>query len=177
MAKRRVFFSFHYAGDAWRTNQVRNAGVVEGDQTVSPNQWEEVKRRGDKAIKAWIDAQLATRSCAIVLIGAETSTRRWIRYEIERAWNSGKGVIGVHVHNLKDEDGDQSQKGVNLFEQFTIGKGVDICNMADVVKAHDPPTTDSKAAYRIITEHLAVWVEEAIEIRREYGDSHARHIY
>lgn len=169
MTKRRVFFSFHYEGDAWRTSQVRNAGVVEGDQTVSPNQWEEVKRGGDKAIKAWIDAQLASRSCAIVLIGTETSTRRWIQYEIKRAWDSGKGVVGVYVHNLKDKDKTQSRKGANPFELFTIGKGADVCNAADVVKAYDPPTTDSKTAYRIIAGHLAAWVEEAIEIRDEFG--------
>ena len=119
--KRRVFFSFHYEQDAWRTNQVRNAGVVEGDQTISPNQWEEVKRRGDKAIKAWIDQQLASRSCAIVLIGSQTASRRWIQYEIKSAWESGKGVVGVHVHNLKDKNGDQSPMGGNPFRRFTIG--------------------------------------------------------
>ena len=169
MAKRRVFFSFHYEQDAWRTNQVRNAGVIEGDQTVSPNQWEQVKRSGDKAIKAWIDQQLASRSCAIVLIGSQTATRHWIQYEIKSAWESRKGVVGVHVHNLKDEDEAQSLMGVNPFEQFTIKQGLDMCNMADVVKAHTPPTSDSKETYRIITENLADWVEEAIRIRDEWG--------
>lgn len=169
MAKRRVFFSFHYEQDAWRTSQVRNAGMVEDDQTVSPNQWEEVKRGGDKAIKAWIDRQLASRSCAIVLIGSRTAERRWIQYEIQRAWESDKGVVGVHVHNLKDKDASQSPMGENPFKQFTIEQGVDMCNMADVVKAYAPPTSDSKETYRIITENLADWVEEAIRIRKDFG--------
>ena len=169
MAKRRVFFSFHYEQDAWRTSQVRNAGMVEDDQTVSPNQWEEVKRGGDKAIKAWIDRQLASRSCAIVLIGSQTAPRRWIRYEIESAWSSGKGVVGVYVHNLKDKDKTQSPKGANPFKQFTISRGVGVCSMAEVVKAYIPSTNDSKETYRIITENLADWVEEAIRIRDEWG--------
>ena len=169
MAKRRVFFSFHYEQDAWRTSQVRNAGVVEDDQTVSPNQWEEVKRGGDKAIQRWIDQQLAHRSCAIVLIGSQTATRCWIQYEIKSAWELGKGVVGVHIHNLRDKEKNQSPIGANPFKRFTIGQGADARNMADVVKAYNPLTSDSKEAYRIITKNLADWVEEAIQIRSESG--------
>lgn len=37
MAKRLVFFSFHYSKDAWRAPQVRNMGKVEGSSTFSDN--------------------------------------------------------------------------------------------------------------------------------------------
>ncbi len=37
MPKRQVFFSFHYEADAWRAAQVRNMGVVEGNEPVSDN--------------------------------------------------------------------------------------------------------------------------------------------
>lgn len=29
---RKVFFSFHYQPDNWRVSQVRNIGVIEGNQ-------------------------------------------------------------------------------------------------------------------------------------------------
>ena len=43
MAKRQVFFSFHYNRDSWRASQVRNMGKVDGNSTFSDNDWEEVR--------------------------------------------------------------------------------------------------------------------------------------
>ena len=78
MAKRRVFFSFEYRKDAWRASMVRNMGKVDNSSTFSDNDWEEVKWKSDTAIKKWIDDQMTMRSCIVVLIGATTSTRRWV---------------------------------------------------------------------------------------------------
>jgi hypothetical protein len=91
---RNVFYSFHYDNDAWRASQVRNMGVVDGNTPIRDNDWEEVKKGGDKAIEKWIDDQLSGRSCAVVLVGAETANRPWVIHEIARAWNLGKGVVG-----------------------------------------------------------------------------------
>ena len=49
--KRKVFYSFHYEPDSWRASQVRNMGEVEGNEPVSPNDWEEIKKGKDDAIK------------------------------------------------------------------------------------------------------------------------------
>ena len=90
MAKRQVFYSFHYAKDSWRAAQVKNMGVVEGNTPVSANEWEDVKRKGRTAIENWINSVMAWRSCVVVLIGEETYSREWCKYEIEHAWKSGK---------------------------------------------------------------------------------------
>ena len=84
MAKRQVFFSFEYNKDAWRASQVRNMGKVDNSSTFSDNDWEEVKEKTDAKIREWIDNQMAKRSCLVVLIGATTSGRKWINYEIEK---------------------------------------------------------------------------------------------
>ena len=97
MAKRRTFFSFHYKPDNWRAAQVRSMGVVEGNEPVSDNDWEEVTGGGDDAIKEWIDDQMKGRSCVIVLVGNKTAGRKWIKYEIEKAWNDGKGLLGIYT--------------------------------------------------------------------------------
>ena len=55
MTTRKVFYSFHYVPDAWRASQVRNMGVMEGNQPASDNDWESIKKKGDAAIKSWID--------------------------------------------------------------------------------------------------------------------------
>lgn len=161
---RKAFYSFHYQPDSWRASQIRNMGLVEGNRPVSDNEWETITSGGDSEIEEWIDEQLYGRSVAVVLIGADTAGRKWIKYEIKRAWDGGKGVLGVHIHNLKDSQGYQSSKGNNPFGWFTI-EGV---NMASIVKAYDPPYVTSTYVYDDIKANLADWIESAIEIRAEY---------
>ena len=92
---RKAFYSFHYIPDNWRASQVRNMGAIEGNIPVSDNDWEEITKGGDKAIQKWIDGQINGKSCAIVLIGTNTAGRKWIKYEIKKSWNDGKGVLGI----------------------------------------------------------------------------------
>lgn len=161
---RRVFYSFHYKADCDRASQVRNMGVVEGNRPATDNEWEEVKKGGDRAIQAWIDGQLYGKSCALVLIGSGTAGRPWINYEIKKAWADGKGVLGVYVHNLKTLSGQQSSKGRNPFEAFNL----DGTPLSSIVKVYDPPFIDSKQVYAYISSNLAAWFDEAIRIRGEY---------
>ena len=161
--KRRVFFSFHYEADAWRAAQIRNAGVLDGNEPVSDNSWEQVKRGGDAAIKQWIDEQIASRSCVVVLIGTNTADRKWVKYEIKRAWATDKGVVGIYVHNLKDRSGSPAPRGENPFERLTFTNTR--IPITKFVKAYESPTTDSQLAYRHITQNIERIVEEAIEIR------------
>ncbi|MFC1714829.1 TIR domain-containing protein [Candidatus Poribacteria bacterium] len=169
---RKVFFSFHYKPDNWRAAQVRNMGVIEGNAPVSDNDWEAVTGRGVKAIEDWIDGQIKGKSCAVVLIGANTAGRKWINYEIEKSWNDGKGLFGIYIHNLKaapvppDTEGKQSSKGNNPFDGFTVGE--DKKELSSIVKAYDPPFTTSTYVYNHIKENLADWVEKAIEIRDSF---------
>ncbi len=161
---RRVFFSFHYKPDNWRGSQIRNMGVIEGNRPVSDNDWEQITRGGDEAIQDWINEQMEGKSCISVLIGANTAGRKWIKYEIKKAWNDDKGVLGIYIHNLKDKERNQSSKGRNPFDDFTI-KGE---KLSKIVKAYDPPYLTSTFVYDHIKENLIDWVEEAIEIRNKY---------
>ena len=163
--KRQVFFSFHYEEDCWRVQQVKNMGVVE-DSTplLSGNEWEEVKKSGDKAVEKWIDDNMKYRSCVVVLVGSKTAGRKWVKYEIEKAWNDGKGVVGIYIHNLKDASGEQSTKGRNPFEDFNV----DGVKLSEIVKCYDPPFITSTYVYDDIKENIENLVEKAIEIRSRY---------
>lgn len=163
---RRVFYSFHYKPDCTRAAKVRNMGVVEGNKSATDNEWEEITEGGDKAIKKWIDEQLDGKSCNVVLIGENTAGRKWINYEIESTWNSKKGLVGVYIHRIKDLDGNYALKGRNPFEDFTIGEKKKA--MSSVVKVYNPPYTESKDVYNYISENIADWIEEAIDIRDNY---------
>jgi len=152
--------------DCWRASQVRNIGSIEGNQAISDNDWEEVTKGGDQAIKDWIAAQLSGKSCTVVLIGSNTAGRKWINYEIAEAWNANKGVVGIYVHNLKDADGKQSAKGGNPFAHVTMTR--DQAKMSAIVKAYDPPFSASTDVYQYIADNIEAFVEEAISIRNDY---------
>lgn len=116
---RRVFFSFHYERDIWRASQVRNSWVTKPDREAAwfwdAASWEEVKKKGDEAIKRWIRDQLNGTSVTVVLIGTETSERKYVQYEIEQVWERGNGLIGVYIHNMKDKNGKTETKGEDPF--------------------------------------------------------------
>lgn len=163
MPKRQVFYSFHYKPDSWRASEVRNIGVIEGNNPVSDNEWETITKGGDNAIKRWINDQMKYRSCTVVLAGSNTANRKWINYEIVKSWDVGKGVVGIHIHGLKDKDGHISQKGDNPFSY--IGHGNTGKKLSSIVKCYDPQGSNSKERYAWISKHLSNAVEEAIGIR------------
>ena len=92
---------------------VRNMGKVDNSSTFSDNDWEEVRFKSDARIKAWIDEQMAMRSCIVVLVGQETSERKWVKYEIEQAMKLHKGIVGIRIHNLENQYGEQDNAGSN----------------------------------------------------------------
>lgn len=159
MAKRQVFYSFHYDNDVFRVQQIRNIGALEDNKPVSANEWESVKKGGEASIKKWIDDNLRYKSCVVVLVGEETANRKWVRYEIEKAWELGKGLVGVYIHNLKDPRTGNSSKGKNPFDQFAFDDGT---KLSSVVKCYNPNPYD---AYNDIKDHLEDWIEEAIASR------------
>lgn len=166
MTKRQVFYSFHYKPDSWRASQVRNIGVIEGNNPVSDNEWETITRGGDSAIKRWINNQMKYRSCTVVLVGSKTANRKWVNYEIVKSWDDGKGVVGIYIHGLKDKDGHIPQKGDNPFSY--IGYGNTGKKLSSIVKCYDPQGSNSKERYDWISRHLFNAVEEAISIRKLY---------
>lgn len=146
---RRVFFSFHYQRDIWRVNVVRNSGVVIGSATAGfhdASLWEEAKKKGDAEIKKMIDAALQNTSVTVVLIGAKTAGRKYINYEIEKSIERGNGILGIRIHNIKDQDGETDDKG-------------------------EVPKKLIEGGYKVYTwsndsEKFAKWVEEAYQVAR-----------
>lgn len=162
---RKVFHSFYYKLDVHRVSQVREMGVIEGQRMLSPNEWEALKKTGDKAIEKWIDEQLKGKSCVVVLAGTKTAGRKWVDYEIKEGWGAGKGVVAVHIHRLQNLKKEQSPKGANPFGKMTL----DGRSFSSIVKAYDPPYSGSKDVYAYIKSNLENWIEEAIRIRKNYS--------
>lgn len=165
LTKRQVFFSFHYELDSWRVNQIKQIGAIEGQKICNPNEWEQVKRQGDNAIKRWIDDNMKHRSCVIVLIGKETAGRKWVKYEIEKAWKDGKGLMGIYIHNVKDSNHNvkdsnsrTTSKGLNPFDFIFNSNGDRLSKYV--------PTFNENGDYGSIREKLHEWIEMAIENKK-----------
>ncbi|MDE0525009.1 MAG: TIR domain-containing protein [Thaumarchaeota archaeon] len=121
---RRVFFSFDYDRDVWRASQVRNSGMTSDSRGfIDAADWESIEREGDSAIKRWINEQLDGTTVTAVLIGAETDKSEWVRYEIERSWEIGNGILGIRIHNIKDQNGLTDYYGSTNFGEFCAEDG------------------------------------------------------
>jgi len=162
MTKRHVFYSFHYDNDVMRVQQIRNIGVLEGQPLVHPNEWEEIKRGGNRAIQNWIDTNMEGKSCLVVLVGEKTAGREWVNYEIKHAWNKGMGVLGIYIHNIKCPRAGISRQGDNPFRGFAINGTI---SLDSVVTCYNPNPYN---AYNDIAYNLESWVENAIQIRSRY---------
>jgi len=101
---RRVFFGFHFDRDAWRANQVRNSNVVVGADVAGffdHSEYEEAKKKGDAAVQRMIDRHLENTTVTVVLIGYETASRPWVKYEIKQSIARKNGLLGIRIHHLK----------------------------------------------------------------------------
>lgn len=155
---RKVFFSFHYERDAWRAAQVRNSNQI-GDEDkygfVDAVDWERIQRQGSDAVKRWIQAQLSNTSVTVVLIGAETATRPWVLYEIKESWTRGNGLLGVYIHNIRDEGRRVDAPGEDPFAKVRLQNGRPL---SEYCYTYDWITNNGR-------ENLGSWIEAAATAR------------
>ena len=157
MAKIPVFYSFHFDNDVMRVQQIRNIGSIEGNPPTTPNEWETLKRTGKQAVENWINQNMKYKRCIIVLIGSETASRPWAEHEIIKAWNDGKALLGIYIHNLRCPRNGTSRKGKNPFDLIKFNDGR---LMSSVVPCYDP---NSLNAYQDISNNISSWIDNAIK--------------
>lgn len=123
---RRVFFSFHYARDVRRIQQVRQSWVVRPEGEAQPfydkAEFEEAKRRAG-GIENWIEQQLKGTSVTVVLFGAQTYDRPWVKHEIKRSYELGKGLLAIDLFGVKDPQAGIDVPGRNPLDHWSIDRG------------------------------------------------------
>lgn len=159
---RRVFFSFHYERDIWRASQIRNSWITKPDRETAgfwdAASWEEVKKKGDDAIKRWIDDQLKGTSVTAVLIGAETNNRKYVDYEIEQSRKIGNGMLGIYIHNMKDQFQRTDTKGENPFDNWHTTMNGQKVYFSSLYKIYDWVINDG---YKKFPDWVAAAAEQA----------------
>ena len=154
LATRTVFYSFHYDRDVFRVQLVRNIGA---SPALGGQEWETVRLRSRDAVVKWIDEQMSYKRAVVVLIGRETASRPWVRYEIEKAWNANKPLVGVYIHGLSSL-GTADSMGANPFDAVDGVVGVPVF---DPTRRDHLGRIDTQATYNYLKDHLPGWVDRA----------------
>lgn len=112
MANRRhVFISHHHADDEHVTRltdslsrkgyEIRNSSI-----RAKPANKERLAKGlvSDNAIKRLLRMKMSWASTVIVLIGKETHARPWVNWEIKKAHELGKRIVGVFTRGGTEAD-------------------------------------------------------------------------
>jgi hypothetical protein len=154
---RRVFFSFHYDRDVRRIVQIRNSWVVRAKGEAQPfydkADFEEAKKRAG-GIEKWIEEQMKGTSVTVVLFGAETSERPWVRHEIKRSYELGKGLLAIDIHNVKDPQLGTDVQGVNPLDYWQVEKGSRKVSLGNLYPCYDWVRDDGY-------NNISSWIEAA----------------
>lgn len=138
---RKAFFSFKYKSDVSRAMVVRNSWVTQGKEAagfIDAADFEKLKKQGDAAIQKWIDSQLNGTSVTVVLVGADTCSSRWVKYEIEKSKEIGNGLLGIDVSKIKDLQKNTSERCGQIPKGYSFylwNKDDSYNNMGDWIEA------------------------------------------
>lgn len=80
------------------------------------------------------------------------------QHEIITSWNRGTGIVGVRIHNIKDQDQKTDTAGRNPLDAFELPNGT---ILSSVCKTYDWVINDRR-------KNLGKWADEAADIRAEY---------
>ena len=154
---RKVFFSFHYKRDVRRIVQVRNSWVVRPEGEAQPfydkAEFEEAKQRAG-GIEEWIEQQLKGTSVTVILFGAETYDRKWVRHEIKRSYELSKGILAIDIHSIKDPQKGSDVKGKNPLGYWFVEKDGRKVFFSEMYKTYDWVNDDGY-------NNLSSWIEKA----------------
>ena len=129
MAKR-VYFSFHHQDVIdQRADVVRNHWLAKGDREdagfFDEPTWGDALLGGHAFITRMLTGGLDDTSVTCVLIGSQTSARRWVRYEIIESIQRGNLLLGVHINRIPDKSQRTKPPGKNPFEQLALAISAD----------------------------------------------------
>ncbi len=163
--KYRVFYCFDGKEDYWRVYKLtENFNHLAGQKIFSPQEWQQVLKKGEHVIKDWSEKNLQVASCLVVFIGTQTAQRDIVLFQIEQAWKMGKAVFGIYIHNCDDVKRKAASKGDNPFELVSVDGEL----LAQKVQVYDPPFREHNEIVTYIQKYIYSWVRIAIADRKSH---------
>jgi len=92
---------------------------------IDKSVWEEAERRGVTALKRLIEKGLNGTSVTVVLVGTETHSRRWVKYEIVKSFVEGKGILPIYINRILSKNEGIKPKGANPLERLGVNVSAD----------------------------------------------------
>ena len=89
--------------------------------------------------------------------------RKWINYEIDKAWKDGKTLLGIRINRLKDKDENTTAEGRNPFDHVSCETGP----LSKLVECCTPSGTSSQEVYSAIQNNIERWIEYEARWREE----------
>lgn len=109
--RRHLFISHHHQDDhevSKLTNLLTSRGydIRNSSVRMKPENQRRMneKRVSDKVIERILRMKISWASTVVVLVGKETHTRPWVNWEIEKAHQQGKRIVGVFVRGGTEAD-------------------------------------------------------------------------
>lgn len=105
-----VFIS-HYSGDVERLRNLKDRLRASGCNVRNSSAEEDKegglirngKRVDDKTIATYLRKRINWAKTFIVIIGEQTHKRPWVNYEIKKAAEMGKQIVGIYDYGCKDK--------------------------------------------------------------------------
>ena len=120
---RRTFFSFHYRPDVSRAWVVKNSQIVKDREDagfLDSSAFEEAEKENPDSLKRFLRKEMEGSSVVCALVGAETATRPWVRFELLQALWDGRGLLGIRIHNIQDLNRKSAAFGANPFDVLGV---------------------------------------------------------
>lgn len=92
----RIFLSYEFHHDAWKAQAIRSVWLASGGSVTLEG--DEVG--SDREIKLWIDDTLTEAEVTVVLVGPNTASSHWVKYEVQLSKALGKGLFGIDVGGM-----------------------------------------------------------------------------
>lgn len=142
MSKRRnVFISHHHADDehvSRLTGMLKKNGYELRNSSIraKPANQDRLKKGliKDETIKRLLRMKMSWASTVIVLIGKDTHTRPWVDWEIRKAHELGKRIIGVYARGGTEAD---VPPALNDYENARVNWNSD--SIVDAIDGKDTP--------------------------------------
>jgi hypothetical protein len=100
-----IFIS-HYGKDDHHVqglkDRLNSNGYNVRNFSIDSTKHKDGRKPSDEVVKRLLNIRIKQSSTIICLIGPDTHTRKWVNYEIRKAFAEGKRIVGVYTHGNKD---------------------------------------------------------------------------
>ncbi|MGD9211457.1 MAG: TIR domain-containing protein [Desulfobacteraceae bacterium] len=135
-----VFFCYDRLLDIQRAKRIKHRYEMKGGRAIGfpkPNEWKKIKKRGEQAIRYWVEDQVHFSDVTAVLIGENTSKDPVVRQAIIACHQLEKGLLGIYIHNIRSDNGRRTPQGPNPFDNFCVVKGDQKTKLSEFYPTYD----------------------------------------